>query len=185
MSVAPVPPASGEWTAEDYDALPEDGYRRELIEGVLHVAASPAGRHQRVALHLGVMLDLSAPPGVVVTQAVEVRLGPKLRYIPDLLAVTTEEYGDGSRSQYVPEHVLLAVEIMSDSSRGMDRILKPNHYAAAGIANYWRLELDPEPRVFAYETDFAGGYLDAGEFSGKFAVTRPWPIEIDLSKLPR
>ncbi len=34
------------WTVDDLDALPEDGARRELIDGVLHATPSPAPTHR-------------------------------------------------------------------------------------------------------------------------------------------
>lgn len=185
MSVAPITPPSGGWSADEYDALPADGYRRELVDGVLHVSPAPAGRHQRVAMHLGVALDRKAPPGYVATQAVEVKLGENLRYIPDVLVVTEEAYGDGSRAQYRPHEVVLAIEIMSDSSRGMDRILKPSHYAAAGIAHYWRVEFTPELTVHTYDLGLHGEYVPTGEHRKNLTVSAPWPIELDLTRLRR
>ncbi|MEU4621756.1 hypothetical protein AB0G04_17500 [Actinoplanes sp. NPDC023801] len=47
MSV--IPPADG-WTVADLDALPEDGVRRELIDGVLHVSPSPSPAHQALVI---------------------------------------------------------------------------------------------------------------------------------------
>ncbi len=185
MSVAPLTPPSGGWSPEEYDALPVDGYRRELVDGVLHVSPSPTGRHQRVALRLGAALDLTAPAEYVVTQAVEVKLAENLRYIPDLLAVTAEAFGDGSRPLYRPHQVALAIEIVSDSSRGMDRILKPSHYAAAGIPHYWRVELSPELNVHTYELGLSGEYVATGEHSKTLTVSAPWPITLDLAQIDR
>jgi Uma2 family endonuclease len=185
MSVAPTPPPSGIWTAEEYDALPEDGYRRELVEGVLHVAASPTGLHQRVAGLIWAAMDARAPRDIVVTQAVEIKLNDRLRYIPDVLAVTIDGYAKGLRSQYLPRDVVLALEIVSDSSRGMDRVLKPNHYASVGIPHFWRVELEPDARVFTYELSLLGdeGYVQTGEHGGKVDITVPWPIAFDLDRL--
>ncbi len=106
-----------------------------------------------------VALDDSAPAGYAVTQAVEIKLAEDLRYIPDGLVITAEASGDGSRAQYLPDEVALAVEIVSESSRGMDRILKPGHYAAAGIPHYWRVELTPELTVHTFELGLHGGYV--------------------------
>ena len=38
-------PAGG-WTADDLDALPDDGPRDELVDGVLLVSAAPTEDHQ-------------------------------------------------------------------------------------------------------------------------------------------
>ncbi|MFE3688062.1 Uma2 family endonuclease [Streptomyces sp. NPDC059095] len=44
--------------------------------------------------------------------------------------------------------VLVVVEIASPSTRVADRKMKPHLYAAAGIAHYWRVELEPAPRIY-------------------------------------
>ena len=39
-------PAQGEWAYEDYERLPDDGRRYEIIEGVVYVTAGPSFDHQ-------------------------------------------------------------------------------------------------------------------------------------------
>jgi Uma2 family endonuclease len=185
MSVAPLDPPSGGWSAEAYDALPADGYRRELIDGVLHVAPSPASWHQRASFMIARALDHSVPDGYVVLEGVEVKLADRVRYIPDVLVVTAEAYGDGNRSRYLPHEVALAVEIVSDSSRGMDRILKPSHYASAGIPCYWRVEREDELTVYAYRLGVHGDYVPTGDHRGMLKTTTPWAMSIDLSRIDR
>jgi Uma2 family endonuclease len=185
MSVAPLEPPPGGWSAEEYEALPPGGYRRELVDGVLHVSPSPASWHQRVSMRLGAALDRTAPAEYVVAEAVEIKLADRLRYIPDVLVVTAEAYGDGARPRYLPNEVALAVEIVSDSSRGMDRILKPNHYAVAGIPCYWRIEREPELTVHTYELGVNGVYVATGEHRDKLTVAAPWPFSVNLGSLIR
>ncbi|GAA3758312.1 hypothetical protein [Micromonospora maritima] len=49
-------PPERAWTTDDLDLLPEDGRRRELLDGVLLM--SLRGRtHQSIAMLLGVALD--------------------------------------------------------------------------------------------------------------------------------
>ncbi len=71
-----LPPAGG-WTTDDLDALPEDGVRRELLDGVLLVSPSPTDIHQIIAARLMVALEETCPGDLQVTQAVEVRLSPR------------------------------------------------------------------------------------------------------------
>lgn len=52
-----VPPEGG-WTTDHLDGLPEDGRRRELLDGVLLVPPSPTRFHQTIAMRLGVALEL-------------------------------------------------------------------------------------------------------------------------------
>ena len=42
-ALSDMPPGGG-WTTDDLDALPEDGRRRELLDGVLLVSPSPSVR---------------------------------------------------------------------------------------------------------------------------------------------
>ena len=46
------PPPQGEWTYEDWLKLPDDGYRYEVIDGVLHMSPPPRIPHQRVSLRI-------------------------------------------------------------------------------------------------------------------------------------
>jgi Uma2 family endonuclease len=180
MSVAPIIPPTG-WTDDEFDALPESGYRHELIDGVLHVPPAPIGRHQFVGRRLANAIEAGAPPGYVVLHDLEVKLSDSLRYVPDVLVVTADAYGDGSHCRHAPEDVLLAVEVVSESSRGIDRILKPAQYAAAGIPHYWRVELAPRLVVVTYE--LGGEYQETGKHVTALNVDRPGPIKIDLASL--
>jgi hypothetical protein len=54
--------------------------------------------------------------------------------------------------------------------------------AAAGIAYYWRIELEPGPRLVAHEA--AGDtYRMIGEFTGLVRLEAPWPVAFDLREL--
>ena len=70
-------PPSDAWTTDDLDALPEDGFRRELLDGALLLSPSPTDIHQVIAMRLGVALEDSCPEDLHVTQAVEVRINPR------------------------------------------------------------------------------------------------------------
>jgi Uma2 family endonuclease len=39
-------PEQGHWTYKDYAALPDDGHRYEIVDGVLYMAPSPNEWHQ-------------------------------------------------------------------------------------------------------------------------------------------
>ena len=66
-------PPPGGWTTDDLDELPEDGHRRELIDGVLIMPRTPSSTHQTIAMRLGVALEATCPAHLNITQAVEVR----------------------------------------------------------------------------------------------------------------
>jgi hypothetical protein len=46
MDHAVVGPPQSEWTAADWEALPEDGNRYEIIAGVLYMTTSPSLFHE-------------------------------------------------------------------------------------------------------------------------------------------
>ena len=45
-------PEQGQWTYDDWARLPDDGYRYEVIDGVLHMAPPPNIQHQAVSGNL-------------------------------------------------------------------------------------------------------------------------------------
>lgn len=51
----------GPLTRADLDAMPDDGRRYELIDGVLIVSPSPLHRHQRTAGRLYILLEDACP----------------------------------------------------------------------------------------------------------------------------
>jgi Uma2 family endonuclease len=176
-------PPSGGWTTDDLDHLPQDGRRRELLDGVLLMSPSPSDLHQVVAMRLGVALEATCPGNLHVTQAVEVRFNPRRSFIPDVLVVTW----DAARrrtARYEPHEVHLAIEIVSDSSVSMDRITKPALYAKAGIPYYWRIETEGGIVVHTYKIDPEEEvYYSIGEFAEVLDVTQPWPIKLSLARL--
>jgi Uma2 family endonuclease len=177
-----LPPPGG-WTTDDLDALPTDGIRRELLDGVLLVSPSPTDILQVIAGRLMVALEATCPENLHVTQGVEVRLSHRRSLIPDVL-VTTDEAAQRRSAKYAPHEVVLAVEIMSDTSVSMDRITKPALYAAAGIPYFWRIEAHDGIVVLAYKIDPTQEiYRPAGTFADVIRVGEPWPIELPIERL--
>jgi Uma2 family endonuclease len=80
----------------------------------------------------------------------------------------------------------LAVEVTSPSSRSMDRIVKPAALSAAGVPNYWRVDIDGDPYIEIYELD-AGAYKVAGigRAATPLRIGRPFELEIDPAVLVR
>ncbi|HEX5199044.1 Uma2 family endonuclease [Paractinoplanes rhizophilus] len=177
-----LPPADG-WTVDDLDALPEDGVRRELLDGVLLVSPTPTDVHQIIAMRLGVALEESCPAEFQVTQAVEIRINSRKAFIPDVL-VATDEAAQRRTRTYLPHEVVLAVEIVSPTSISMDRITKPALYAAAGIPFFWRIETGDGLTVHAYKIDPEHEvYRPAGTFADKIVTAEPWEIDLPIKRL--
>ena len=176
-------PAPGEWTTDDLDALPDDGRRRELIDGVVTVSPSPTAGHQRLAMLLGAALDAGCPPDLSVTQAVDIRIAHDRSLSPDVL-VATATATSRDPSFYLPRDARLVIEIVSRGSRVMDRITKPALYAQAGIPCFWRIETEDRLRVVTFRLDDgADVYTPTGEFADELEVDEPFPISLDIARL--
>ena len=54
---------SGPYTLTYLDTAPDDGRRREIIDGGLFVTPSPSRIHQRAVVQLGTKLNIACPAG--------------------------------------------------------------------------------------------------------------------------
>lgn len=179
---------AGPWTLDDVLALPEDTTQRvELVGGQLMMSPAPGLPHQRASHRLHNLLEQAAETAgadVEIFEGINV-IVPDGLLIPDLAiidAAAAEESGVA-----VPAHdVLAVVEIASPSTRVTDRKLKPALYAAAGIAHYWRIELEPAPRLLIGRLQ-NGSYVDQPPLlAGAVAhVDEPFPIAFDPGSLTR
>lgn len=177
-----APPADG-WTVDDLDALPDDGVRRELIDGALHVSPSPTSVHQVIAARLLVALEQTCPDHLFVSQSNDVQLSSRRLFIPDVL-VTTFEAARRRSGGFMADEVVLAVEIVSPGSQSMDRVLKPALYAKAGIPHYWLIETDGGLTVQTHRLDrTAEVYEPTGSFTDVIRGDEPWHLEIPIAGL--
>ena len=133
-------PRQGEWTYEHWLQFPNDGWKYEILDGVLYMSPPPTINHQDVAteliarmrihsrLHkLGVVF--AAPTGVhLPTQAVPVE--------PDILFVRNERR-HMIEERYVEGAPDLVVEVLSRSNADYDRTIKYAQYERAGVTEYW------------------------------------------------
>lgn len=171
----------GPWTEQDFLALPEDR-RVELLDGGLLVSPSARRVHQRLSFRFAAALDAVAPAALEVLEAINVRVAPGRILIPDI-AVTTDPGADDVVADAAV--VVMTVEIMSPGSVAADRALKPQLYAAAGIAHYLRVELgDAGPSAVAYRLR-AGRYVAVARArpGDRLRLSEPFPVDVDLAEL--
>ena len=177
-------PRTRDWTWADLQEIRDEGHRYEIIDGSLHVSASPTPRHQVAAHRLAVLLGDAAPDGMEVVPAVDIDFGPSVLE-PDVLVVPSASAFSG-RPKFVPEDLLLAVEVVSPSSRRMDRMVKPSILAEFGVPAYWRVELDGPgtPLVVVYGLD-GDVYREVRTIAAGEAVRvdRPFPVEVRPAEL--
>lgn len=191
MIVEPFPqwlrPPPGGFVAEDLDRLPELPPHTELIDGSL-VFVSPQSKFDRLA---NVLLDAGlrrfVPAHLRVRGEMTVTLDRDQRPEPDVIVAFADRDGGYDQTGYQADDVLLAVEIVSPESLTRDRERKPQLYAKAGIAHFWRVEnVDGRPVVYVYELDPASGvYALTGIHHDRLKLTVPFEIDIDLTEIDR
>lgn len=168
------------FTRADLDAMPDDGRRHELIDGVLVVTPAPGYAHQVVAGRLHLVLAASCPPDLRVLFApFDVVLAEDTVMEPDLLVARRTSF----TRKDLPAAPLLAIEILSPSTRRVDLTLKWARFEAAGCLSYW--VVDPlEPSLTAWELR-DGAYVEVARVSGDqpFEAVLPYPLRIVPSEL--
>ena len=131
-------------TIEQLLALPDDGCRHELLDGVHVVTPAPALPHQAV-LH-----EFSLPLGnalkgcdslAILPSPADIRLGPRKLVQPDLF-VFRKEPGHRVREWREVGVPVLAIEFLSPATAARDRGAKRRIYQRAGVAEYWIVDLD-------------------------------------------
>ena len=125
-------------TVDDLESLPED-FRYELHEGILHVMPPPIAWHSDVIWRVTALLRAA---GMTAYQEIGVKFNEEDERQPDVAVFKNPP--DKNQRFFPPSDFLILVEVVSKSTQGQDRILKPLHYAAAGIPEYWRAERDPD-----------------------------------------
>jgi len=148
VQLAPALKTTTRITYEQYRALPEDGYRYEVIEGELLMTAAPLIKHQRVSGNLQFILETYIRAnnwGQLFAAPVEVYLGEEDFAQPDLVCVSRARLGIIMEKNIVGAPDLI-VEILSPGTARIDRVSKMNAYARHRVPHYWMV--DPAERTF-------------------------------------
>lgn len=168
-------PRSQPLTRADLDAMPDDGHRYELIDGVLVVTPAPSMPHQRVVTRLWRLLDEACPDDLEVFVApFDVAIAADTVMQPDVLVARRREL----TQRDLPAAPVLAVEVLSPSTHRVDLTLKHSRYEAAGCASYW--VVDPlEPALTAWDL-VAHRYVKTASVSGadSWLASQPYPASI-------
>ena len=152
-------PPQGQWTAADWEKLPHDGNRYEVIDGVLYMSTAPSYFHQYITLqlvrHIGIPAEDQqlarvgfAPIGVLMPGCDPVQ--------PDFVVVLAARATiiHDRRIHGTPD---LIIEILSPSNRAYDEQVKLRAYARAGLPEY--AIVDPVNRALRhYRLEQPGQY---------------------------
>lgn len=180
----PVPPQDG-YTVDDLFTLPDLPPHTELLDGSL-VFVSPQRDFHSTMIDLLVMgLRHSATPEVRVRREMTVVLDRRNAPEPDVCVVRAEAVTGRELTRFEAADVLLAVEVVSPDSEARDRDTKPQKYAAAGIPNFWLVEMagsDKHPVVRVYELDPVNKtYALTGIHHDRLKAGVPFPVDVDIS----
>jgi Uma2 family endonuclease len=128
---------------EEFLRLPESMDRIELLDGEVVVGPAATYRHQEIVRRIVVALSAWAErqkhPVTVGLAPVDIRFGPARILQPDLFVLWSKvSWSQKGPIDRVPE---LCIEVLS-RDRVYDRVTKRLVYAAAGVAEYWVVDLD-------------------------------------------
>ena len=122
--------------------------RYELVDGELLVTPAPSRRHQRIILHLALLLQpylVQHRMGEIVLGPGELELDGEERYEPDLMIVPAVD-GKLPPADTAPSHAILVCEVLSPGSLRHDRVTKRKAFQRHAVPEYWIV--DPDAEVF-------------------------------------
>ena len=172
-------PVTCGFTRADLDAMPDDGRRYELIDGVIVVTPSPVTRHQDIVGSLMVLMRAACPhEHKVLVGPFDVALTGQRVIVPDVIVARRADV----TAKDLPTAPVLAVEVLSPSTRWVDLGPKKQILAEAGCPSYW--VVDPgqgatPPTLIVHELE-AGRYAEVARVTGaeSWTATRPFPVTI-------
>lgn len=145
------------YTLDDYYALPEEK-RVELIDGEFYDMASPSTAHQRmlreVLIKASQYIRDNQGGCEVFASPLDVQLDsdPYTMVQPDILIVCDPKKVIDRCVMGAPDFVL---EILSPSTRKKDITIKLKKYQAAGVREYWMVDMEKE-HVIVYFFEKSG-----------------------------
>jgi Uma2 family endonuclease len=168
------PPKQGQWTYEDWLRLPDDGFRYEVLDGVLHMTLPPTIAHQRSLFRLALAIGnfvAQHQRGEVFIAPCGVQLpGQPVPVQPDILFVSTARH-DIVGQEYIEGAPDLVVEVLSPSNWLYDRSEKFRAYRDAGVGEYWIVDPRADTlEVFVHEAE-ASDYVLLNKFKMGDVVT--------------
>ncbi|HVX46679.1 MAG TPA: Uma2 family endonuclease [Mycobacteriales bacterium] len=164
----------GGFDVADLDAIPDDGRRHELLDGVIVMSPSGRRKHQRAVTRLAHLLINAAPDHLEVLVApLDVAAGPRSQVQPDVIVLPQDE-----TERPVPPP-LLAVEVLSPSNRRHDLVAKRNLYERAEIPSYWII--DPDEPSLTVLTHRDGALVQTAKAVSDETLVLDQPYEVSIS----
>ena len=161
-----IGPPQGRWTYADWETLPQDNKRYEIIDGVLYMSTSPSAFHQWIIKRLvtkvgaqaeeqGLAYIYFAPIGVIMPGCDPIQ--------PDCVIVRA------GRESIIHERGIRGVpdvmaEVLSAGNHDYDEEVKKAAYEKTGVPEY--LIIDPVTRsIRQYQLNQQGEYGDPKHYT--------------------
>jgi Uma2 family endonuclease len=183
MGVTHVLPRGAPLSYDDLQAMPDDGHRYELVDGVLIVSPSPREIHQRAVGCLYRTLYDAAPPDV------QVLLGPydyvvseHTVLVPDIVVARRSDFGELN----IRRPPMVVVEVLSPSTRRIDMGTKRLVFEGARVPSYWLVDPN-EPGLTVLELASGGRYVEVAHVTDDDAydATAPFAVRVVPADLVR
>lgn len=164
------------WTAADWERLPNDGDRYEIIDGVLYVTTAPSNFHQWIVRQVvrtlfraiddaALGVTLWAPIGLFMSGCDPVQ--------PDIVVVRAADLGM-MRDRHIYGVAALLVEVLSPSNPEQDLVVKRAAYARAGVPEYWVIRPGERDILVHSEPERASGqYLQVAHVAPEGELVSP------------
>jgi Uma2 family endonuclease len=174
--------SQGSWTYEDWLYFPNDGWKYEIIDGVLYMTPPPTTPHQRSSIGLAARMYIYAMEndlGEVLAAPCGVRLpNQPVPFEPDIFFIKKENLHVITEKEVtgVPD---LIVEILSPSNANYDREQKFKIYQEAGVPEYWLVNYwDKTVEVFVLAE---GTYMLLGKYEAGQTIVSEQLIGFEIS----
>lgn len=168
-------------TYEDYEHIPEDGQRHEILDGEHYVSPAPTVQHQRISMRLSSRMHVFVEEhglGEVLAAPTDVLLSRHDILQPDILLVSRDRAAILTQKnvQGAPD---LVIEILSVNSRHLDERLKLARYELFGVREYWIV--DPLAERLHVFLPAGNSFHRAAELSAQDILTTPLLPGLEIS----
>jgi Uma2 family endonuclease len=170
-------------SANEYEKLPDDGFRYELIDGVVVISPSPDFEHQSVTQEVARQIGNHLVEHRVgrVVQEMDINFDVRRVYRPDLVFLSTERFPRPTRRVHaIPDMIL---EVLSPGTRGRDLRTKREDYERFGVTEYWIV--DPNVSKFTFLRLAGGAYRSVAAKGRKFTSLAVPGFTLDIAAVKR
>ncbi|MEU9124096.1 Uma2 family endonuclease [Streptomyces sp. NPDC048506] len=166
-----------------------EGWRVEIIEGIVTVSPPPGSNHNFIAAKIQRRLYSVLPEDWDIYQTLGTGV-PRRKglYIPDLAVVPDDVVLDRT-GEYVPASAAkLIVEVTSQSNASNDRIAKAAGYAKAGVPLYLLVDrwapAGPTITLYGEPTGDVYRVLQTVKFGDELVLPAPFEVALDTGAFP-